>query len=80
MAEEVKNIEFHKNNPDMMLYFEKPDREEIDEMNYCKPITSYKETDPKPFEYMDGSDEVASPNLDYTKEKNDPPGSFKNTQ
>jgi len=78
--EEVKGIYFHKNNPDMMLDFEKPDKAEIDEMNYHKPITSYKDTNPKPFEYMDGSNEVASPNLDYISDKkNEPAGSSKNT-
>ena len=34
-----KGEHFHKNNPDIMLKFDKPDKAEIDEMNYKKPIT-----------------------------------------
>ena len=40
---ELKGEHFHGNNPDMKLYFAKPDKAEIDEMNYKKPITSYKD-------------------------------------
>ena len=46
---QYKSIEagehFHGNNPDMKLEFAKPDKAEIDEMAYHKPITSYKEID-----------------------------------
>ena len=40
---ELKGEHFHSNNPDMMLKFDKPDKAEIDEMCYKKPITSYKD-------------------------------------
>jgi len=54
---ELKGEHFHTNNPDMMLKFDKPDKAEIDEMNYKKPITSYKDLKQLPLEvnYLDGS-------------------------
>ena len=48
---ELKGEHFHKNNPDMMLKFDKPDKAEIDEMTYKKPITSYKELPQKKLQY-----------------------------
>tara|TARA_R100000742_G_C4242454_1_gene61924 strand:- start:151 stop:435 length:285 start_codon:yes stop_codon:yes gene_type:complete len=43
MVEKItKGEHFHGNNPDMKLNFEKPDKAQIDEMNYKKPITSFK--------------------------------------
>tara|TARA_R100000664_G_scaffold28932_1_gene40457 strand:- start:676 stop:966 length:291 start_codon:yes stop_codon:yes gene_type:complete len=42
---------FHKNNPDMMLKFDKPDKAEIDEMSYRKPITSFKDMPQKKLQY-----------------------------
>ena len=56
---ELKGEHFHTNNPDMMLKFDKPDKAEIDEMNYKKPITSYKDLPDKPlqFNYQSGSGE-----------------------
>ena len=52
----LKGEHFHGNNPDMKLEFPKPDRAEIDEMNYKNPITSYKDIrNPKETRYMDGS-------------------------
>jgi len=46
---------FHTNNPDMMLKFDKPSKAEIDEMNYKKPITSYKSLPDKPFKLNEDS-------------------------
>ena len=44
MVEKItKGEHFHGNNPDMKLYFEKPDKAQIDEMNYKKPTTSFKD-------------------------------------
>ena len=76
---------FHGNNPDMKLDFEKPDKAQIDEMNYKKPITSFKDVkkpaaaDGKPI-YMDGSDVMPTPNSDFIGDKsNFAPGSKRNT-
>ena len=71
---ELKGEHLHGNNPDMKLYFAKPDKAEIDEMNYKKPITSYKDVkksekaEEKPI-YMDGSDVMSHPNSDYVADK-----------
>ena len=82
---ELKGEHFHGNNPDMKLDFEKPDKAEIDEMNYKKPITSYKDVkkpdvaDERPI-YMDGSDVMPTPNADYVADKkNYAKGSLRNT-
>ena len=48
----------------------KPTKEQIDKMNYKKPITSFKDVkkslaaDGKPM-YMDGSDVMPTPNVDF---------------
>ena len=83
---QLKGEHFHGNNPDMKLDFAKPTKAEIDEMNYKKPITSYKDvkkTDPageRPI-YMDGADVMPAPNSDYVADKkNYAKGSFRNTQ
>tara|TARA_R100001244_G_scaffold132169_1_gene107393 strand:- start:1474 stop:1746 length:273 start_codon:yes stop_codon:yes gene_type:complete len=80
---ELKGEHFSGNNPDMKLYFEKPTHAEIDEMGYCKPITSYKNVekpevaDEKPI-YMDGSDVMPTPNADFVDDKkNYAPGGFR---
>ena len=71
----LKGAHFHGNNPDMKLDFEKPDKAEIDEMSYHKPITSFKDVqksevaEGKPM-YMDGSDVMPTPNADYIADKN----------
>ena len=64
-----KGEHFHGNNPDMELNFAKPDKAEIDEMNYKKPITSYKDGKQKGFEYMDGSEVMRTPNSDFIADK-----------
>jgi hypothetical protein len=80
---ELKGEHFSGNNPDMKLYFEKPDKAEIDEMSFHKPITSYKNVekpavaDEKPI-YMDGSDVMPTPNADFIdNKKNYAPGGFR---
>ena len=57
---EIKGEYFHTNNPDMMLDFEKPSKAEIDEMNYKKPITSYKELPQRSLQFntSDGSGDI----------------------
>ena len=52
---ELKGEHFHQNNADMMLDFAKPSRAEIDEMEYKKPITSYKSLPQKPLQISEGS-------------------------
>jgi len=47
VKELLKGEHFHMNNPDMKLDFEKPSKAEIDEMNYKKPITSFKDAIPE---------------------------------
>jgi len=81
MAKEnlTKDEHFHENNADMKLYFEKPDDAEIDEMNYKKPITSYKDTPSKEFEYMDGRTVMDTPNSDFMDDAPRAPGSNKST-
>jgi len=81
----LKGEHFHGNNPDMKLDFEKPDKAEIDEMSYHKPITSFKDVqksevaEGKPI-YMDGSDVMPTPNADYIADKkNYDRGSERNT-
>jgi len=81
----LKGEHFHGNNPDMKLDFEKPDKAEIDEMSYHKPITSFKDVqksevaEGKPI-YMDGSDVMPTPNADYIADKkNYARGSERNT-
>tara|TARA_Y100001951_G_scaffold58320_1_gene46335 strand:- start:978 stop:1250 length:273 start_codon:yes stop_codon:yes gene_type:complete len=80
---ELKGEHFSGNNPDMKLYFEKPDKAEIDEMSFHKPTTSYKNVekppvaDEKPI-YMDGSDVMPTPNADFIdNKKNYAPGGFR---
>ena len=51
----LKGEHFHTNNADMKLDFAKPSRAEIDEMNYKKPITSYKSLPDKPFQLNEDS-------------------------
>ena len=82
---QLKGEHFHGNNPDMKLDFAKPTKAEIDEMNYKKPITSYKDvkkTDPaseSPI-YMDGADVMPAPNSDYVADdKNYAKGARRNT-
>tara|TARA_R100000234_G_scaffold19512_1_gene10959 strand:- start:2845 stop:3141 length:297 start_codon:yes stop_codon:yes gene_type:complete len=79
---ELKGEHFHKNNPDMMLKFDKPDRAEIDEMNYKKPITSYKDLPqsniPLEYNYNSGSGEPVTGfnplhTLDYLEKVKDLP-------
>ena len=57
---ELKGEHFDKNNPDMMLDFEKPDKAEIDEMNYKKPITTYKDLPQRSLQFnaSDGSGDI----------------------
>ena len=81
----LKGEHFSQNNPDMKLDFEKPDRAQIDEMNYKKPITSFKDVkksdaaEGKPI-YMDGADVMPTPNADFIGNKdNFAPGSKRNT-
>ena len=76
---------FHGNNPDMKLDFAKPDKAEIDVMNYKKPITSFKDVkksataEEKPI-YMDGSDVMSTPNSDFIADKkNFAPGAKRNS-
>lgn len=86
MVEKIlKGEHFSGNNPDMKLNFEKPDKAQIDEMNYKKPITSFKDVkkpeaaDGKPI-YMDGADVMSTPNSDFIGDKaNYAPGSKRNT-
>ena len=86
MVEKItKGEHFHGNNPDMKLFFAKPDKAEIDEMNYKKPITSFKDVkksdkaEEKPI-YMDGSDVMSHPNSDFIADKsNYAPGSKSQT-
>ncbi len=55
----TKGEHFHGNNPDMKLDFPRPDEAEIAEMNYKKPITSYKNIEnPKKMVYADGESTV----------------------
>ena len=55
----TKGEHFHGNNPDMMLDFAKPSEAEIAEMNYKKPITSYKDIkNPKVMVYDNGESTV----------------------
>ena len=82
---QLKGEHFHGNNPDMKLDFTKPTKAEIDEMNYKKPITSYKDvkkTAPaseRPI-YMDGADVMPAPNSDYeADDKNYAKGARRNT-
>ena len=82
---ELKGEHFHGNNPDMKLDFTKPDKAQIDEMSYRKPITSFKDVqksdaaEDKPM-YMDGSDVMPTPNADYVADKeNYAKGSLRNT-
>ena len=66
----LKGEHFHGNNPDMKLDFPKPDKAEIDEMNYKKPITSYKDIkNPKEMRYMDGTSTPYTPNVDFVDDK-----------
>ena len=66
----LKEEHFHGNNPDMKLDFPKPDRAEIDEMNYKKPITSYKDIkNPKEMRYMDGTSTPDTLNVDFIDDK-----------
>jgi|TARA_Y100000296_G_scaffold78869_1_gene102153 hypothetical protein len=66
----LKEEHFHGNNPDMKLDFSKPDRAEIDEMNYKKPITSYKDIrNPKEMRYMDGTSTPDTLNVDFIDDK-----------
>ena len=58
---ELKGEHFSKNNPDMMLDFEKPSYEEIQEMAAKKPTTSLKDipgTTIPPFALDDGNGEI----------------------
>lgn len=50
-----KGEHFHTNNADMKLDFAKPSRAEIDEMNYKKPITSFKSLPDKPLQFNESS-------------------------
>jgi len=82
---ELKGEHFHENNPDLKLDFPKPTQAEIDEMNYKKPITSYKDVkktdvaEERPI-YMDGADVMPTPNADYAADKkNYAPGALRNT-
>ena len=52
---ELKGEHFHSNIADMELDFAKPSRAEIDEMEYKKPITSYKSLPQKPLQISEGS-------------------------
>ena len=79
---ELKGEHFSKNNPDMMLDFEKPSYEEIQDMAAHKPITSMKDipgTMIPPFALDDGLGEIvdeSSPmwNVKYLEEmKRNPP-------
>ena len=66
----LKGEHFHGNNPDMKLDFPKPDKAEIDEMNYKKPITSYKDIkNPKEMRFMDGSSVSVTNNVDFADDK-----------
>tara|TARA_R110002050_G_scaffold169622_1_gene301384 strand:+ start:162 stop:362 length:201 start_codon:yes stop_codon:yes gene_type:complete len=63
----------------------KPTKEQIDKMNYKKPITSFKDVkkslaaEGKPI-YMDGSDVMPTPNVDAIDSKgNFAPGAKRNT-
>ena len=63
----------------------KPTKEQIDKMNYKKPITSFKDVKKsdaalgKPI-YMDGSDVMPTPNVDFVDDKsNYAPGAKRNT-
>ena len=53
----------------------KPTQEEINKMNYKKPITSFKDVKisdaalGKPM-YMDGADVMPTPNVDFVDDKN----------
>tara|TARA_R100000008_G_C3455785_1_gene101676 strand:- start:153 stop:419 length:267 start_codon:yes stop_codon:yes gene_type:complete len=82
---QLKGEHFHGNNPDMKLEFAKPDKAQIDEMNYKKPITSYKDVKkPEPANerpiYMDGADVMSTPNADYVADnKNYAKGARRNT-
>ena len=72
----LKGEHFHGNNPDMMLDFAKPDEAEIAEMNYKKPITSYKNIkNPKRMVYADGESTVDqyTDNVNYAAETKDLP-------
>jgi len=82
---QLKGEHFHGNNPDMKLDFAKPDKAQIDEMNYKKPITSYKDVkktetaEERPI-YMDGADVMSTPNTDYVADnKNYAKGARRNT-
>ena len=85
MEKILKGEHFSGNNPDMKLYFEKPDKAEIDMMNYNKPTTIYEEIPKseaameKPI-YMDGKDVMSHPNCDFIADKsNYAPGSKSQT-
>jgi len=72
----TKGEHFHGNNPDMKLDFPKPDKAEIDEMSYCKPITSYKDIkNPKKMVYADGESTVDeyTPNVNFAAGTKDLP-------
>ena len=63
----------------------KPTKEQIDKMNYKKPITSFKDVkkslaaDGSPM-YMDGSAVMPTPNVDFVDDKkNYAPGTKRNT-
>ncbi len=77
---ELKGEHFHSNNPDMMLKFDKPDKAQIDEMSYKKPITSLKEMPKKKIQsnYLAGSGEPVEGlnpihTLDYLEKVKDLP-------
>ena len=85
---ELKGEHFHGNNPDMKLDFEKPSKAEIDEMNYKKPITSFKDAIPegKPSTeemYMGITPEIGyasqTPNVDYADDARRAKNSDRNT-
>jgi len=63
----------------------KPTKEQIDKMNYKKPITSFKDVKKSPAAeskpmYMDGADVMPTPNVDYADDKkNYAPGAKRNT-
>ncbi len=62
----------------------KPTKEQIDKMNYKKPITSFKDVETSPAAkgkpmYMDGSDVMPTPNVDVADDKaNYAPGAKRN--
>tara|TARA_R100001082_G_C4275468_1_gene121604 strand:- start:79 stop:381 length:303 start_codon:yes stop_codon:yes gene_type:complete len=64
----LKGEHFHGNNPDMKLDFAKPSKAEIDEMNYKKPITSFKEAIPASKPSTEESYMGVRPDLGYVNQ------------